>query len=184
MSPHPACCMWILGSDPHSHRTSIYQLSRSPHTENSQSLEAPSLSFTNPVISVKDGVNLPVAWKETTHPGIVDTSVTLLRRMGPDAEPGSVSWRVMINKVTTSAQTHFCVRDQRQISEHQQVKICGDYTFRLLFVCLVSLKTFWGFSVFTSMAIWGPTLNLTSLHCLSSCLNWFVVVFYGLNCVV
>lgn len=117
--------MWILGSDPHSHRASIYQLSRSPHTEDSQSLEAPSLSFINPVISVKVGVNLFVAWKGTTHPGIVDTTVILLRKTGPDAEPGFVSWRVMISEVTTSAQTHSCIRDQRQTSGHQQVKICG-----------------------------------------------------------
>lgn len=117
--------MWILGSDPHSRRASIYQLSRSPHAEDSQSREVPSLSFINPVISEKVGVNLPVAWKGTIHPGIVDTTVTLLRRTGPDAEPGSVSWRVMISEVTTSAQTHSCIRDQRWTSEHQRVKICG-----------------------------------------------------------
>lgn len=139
--------MWILGSDPHSRRASIYQLSRSPYTENSQSLEAPSLSFTNPVISIKVGVNLPVAWKGTTHPGIVDTTVTLLRRMGPDTEPGSVSWRVMISEVTTSAQTHSCVRDQRQTSEHQRVKICG------------------GSHVWAAFRVFGISENLLGLFC-------------------
>lgn len=113
--------MWILGSDLHSRRASIHQLSRSPHIEDSQSHEAPTLSFINAVISVKVGVNLSVAWKGTTHPGIVDTTLILLRRTGPDAKPGSVSWGVMISEVTTSAQTHSCFRDQRQTSGHQ----CG-----------------------------------------------------------
>lgn len=118
--------MWILGLDLHSRRASIYQLSRSPHSEDSQSLEAPTLSFINAVISVKVGVNLSVAWKGTTHPGIVDTTCDIIAKEdGTDAEPGSVSWRVMISEVTTSAQTHSCIRDQRQTSGHQRVKICG-----------------------------------------------------------
>lgn len=62
--------LWILETE---FRSSLLQGKRlsnelSPHTEDSQSLEAPSLSFINPIISIKVDVNLPVAWKGTTHP--------------------------------------------------------------------------------------------------------------------